>query len=78
MGFHLDKETMRKIKELIVFTIVILIAFWNYTLIFGALKFLVNIIFPFLMGGAIAFVLNVPMSFLERNIFKQDKLKVSA
>lgn len=75
MGFHLDKETMRKIKELIVFTIVILIAFWNYTLIFGALKFLVNIIFPFLMGGAIAFVLNVPMSFLERNIFKQDKLK---
>lgn len=75
MGFHLDKETMRKIKELIVFTIVILIALWNYTLIFGALKFLVNIIFPFLMGGAIAFVLNVPMSFLERNIFKQDKLK---
>ncbi len=75
MGFHLDKETMRKIKELIVFTIVILIALWNYTLIFGALKFLVNIIFPFLMGGEIAFVLNVPMSFLERNIFKQDKLK---
>lgn len=65
----LNKENMRKIRELIVFTIVILIGLWKYTLIVDFLGFILNIIFPFLLGGAIAFILNVPMSFLESKIF---------
>lgn len=65
----LNKENMRKIKELIVFTLVILIALWKYTLVIDFLGFILNIIFPFLLGGAIAFILNVPMSFLEGKIF---------
>ncbi|MCI9440856.1 MAG: AI-2E family transporter [Ruminococcus sp.] len=65
----LNKENMRKIRELIVFTIVILMALWKYTLVVDVLGFVLNIIFPFLLGGAIAFILNVPMSFLERQIF---------
>ncbi len=64
-----NKENMRKIRELIVFTIVILMALWKYTLVVDAIGFILNIIFPFLLGGAIAFILNVPMSFLERKIF---------
>lgn len=66
----LNKENMRKIRELIVFTIVILMALWKYTLVVDVLGFVLNIIFPFLLGGAIAFILNVPMSFLERQIFR--------
>lgn len=31
--------------------------------------------FPFLLGGAIAFVLNVPMNFLEEKIFRNRYLK---
>lgn len=68
----LNKENMRKIRELIVFTIVILMALWKYTLIVDVLGFVLNIIFPFLLGGAIAFILNVPMSFLERQIFGNE------
>lgn len=66
----LNKENMRKIRELIVFTIVILMALWKYTLVVDVIGFILNIIFPFLLGGAIAFILNVPMSFLERTIFR--------
>lgn len=66
----LNKENMRKIRELIVFTIVILMALWKYTLVVDVLGFVLNIIFPFLLGGTIAFILNVPMSFLERQIFR--------
>ena len=66
----LNKENMRKIRELIVFTIVILMALWKYTLVADVIGFILNIIFPFLLGGAIAFILNVPMSFLERTIFR--------
>ncbi len=69
----LNKENMRKIRELIVFTIVILIALWKYTLVVDFLGFIMNIIFPFLLGGAIAFILNVPMSFLEGKIFGNEK-----
>lgn len=75
-GFmNLDRENMRKIKELILFTIIILIALWNYTLIFEAVVFIFGIVFPFLLGGAIAFVLNVPMNFLEEKIFGNRWMK---
>ncbi len=71
----LNKENMRKIKELIVFTTVILIGLWKYTVVLDILGFILKIIMPFLIGGAIAFVLNVPMSFLERHIFGNAKWK---
>lgn len=71
----LDKENMRKIKELIVFTIIILIALWNYNILFEWIGFAFGIIFPFLLGGGIAFVLGVPMKFLEKRIFGNRRLK---
>jgi len=71
----LNKENMRKIRELIVFTIVILIALWKFTLVMDFVRFIFNIIFPFLLGGAIAFILNVPMSFLESKIFGNKNIE---
>lgn len=71
----LDRENMRKMKELIVFTIIILIALWNYNILFGWIRFAFGIIFPFILGGGIAFILNVPMSFLEEKIFYNRYLK---
>lgn len=71
----LDRETMKKLRELILFTIIILIACANYLLIFEAIRFALGIIFPFLLGGAIAFVLNVPMNFFEKLIFKNKYLR---
>lgn len=65
----LDKKTMKKLRELIVFTIVILIALWKYEVVLAGIRYVFGIIFPFLLGGAIAFVLNVPMSFFEKQIF---------
>ena len=72
---NFDKESMKKLRQLILFTIVILIALWNYNIIFGWIRFAFGIIFPFLLGGAIAFVLNVPMNFLEEKIFGNRYLK---
>lgn len=62
-------------RELILFTIIILIALWNYKMIFDAIVFILGIVLPFLVGGAIAFVLNVPMSFFEEKIFYNRHLK---
>ena len=68
----LNKENMKKIRGLILFTILVLVALWNYRLLFSGVKFLGNVVFPFALGGAIAFVLNVPMRFIEEKL-KQRK-----
>lgn len=64
-----NKENLRKIRGLILFTLVVLIALWKYMVVLEALGFLLGIMFPFLLGAAIAFILNVPMHFLEEKLF---------
>lgn len=71
----LDKETVRKIRGLIVFTILVLVAVWNYKLVLSGVRFLWGVIFPFALGGAFAFLLNIPMSFFEKKIFGKAKKK---
>ena len=70
-----NKENLRKIRGLILFTIVVLIALWKYTVVLEALAFILGIMFPFLLGAAIAFILNVPMHFLEEKLFYNKKVK---
>lgn len=72
---NLNKENMRKLRELILFTVIILIALWNYRLLFEWVGAAFRIILPFLLGGGIAFILNIPMSFLEEKIFGNRHLK---
>lgn len=66
---ELNKETIRKIRELIVFTAILIVCLWKYENVLAVLGFVFHVIFPFILGGAIAFVLNVPMNFVERHLF---------
>ena len=70
-----SQVTFRKIRGLIVFTIAILVGLWNFDKVLGVLGLVWEIAAPFVLGGAIAFVINVPMSFLEAKIFGEDKKK---
>ena len=72
---NLDKETIRKIRGLIVFAVIVVMIVWKYEVFFALLGYGVNIILPFLIGGGIAFVLNVPMHFIEEKLFRRKKLK---
>ncbi len=74
----LNKENIKKIRGLVLFTAIVLVAAWNYKAVFQGIKFLGKVIFPFVLGGGIAFVINVPMHFLEEKIFgkaKEEKKK---
>lgn len=71
----LNKENIRKIKGLIFFTILVFVGLWNYKVVYTGVKFLGHVIFPFALGGGIAFILNVPMSFLEEKLFNEGKLR---
>ena len=72
---NLNKENLKKRRGLIVFTVILLIALWNYSLILDVLGQGVGIVYPFLLGGAIAFVINVPMSFFEEKLFQNQMMK---
>ena len=71
----LSKMSIKKIRELIVFTALLVVALWKFDVVLGVLKTMWDIIFPFVLGGAIAFLTNVPMSFLEKKIFENVKKK---
>ena len=72
-----SKLSIKKIRELIVFTALIVVALWKFDVVLGVIKAVWGIIFPFALGGAIAFVINVPMSFLEKKLFGKAKEKGS-
>ena len=69
----LNKKSMKKIRELIVFTAILVVALWKFDTVLEVAKNIWGILFPFVLGGAIAFVINVPMSFLEKKIFGKTK-----
>lgn len=66
---NLNRETMKKLMLLISFTVLLLVGMQRLSAVLGAIGFLWNICFPFILGGAIAFILNVPMSALEGRLF---------
>ncbi len=80
MIVDISKISVKKIRELIVFTAFLVVALWKFDVVLDVLKAIWGIVFPFVLGGAIAFVTNVPMSFLEKKIFgrvkKENKIGV--
>lgn len=72
---ELSNETVRKIRGLIVFAALVIACLWKYDVVVGAIGFVFHIAFPFILGGAIAFVLNVPMNFVQRHLFDEDRIK---
>lgn len=74
---ELNRDTIRKIRGLIVFTALVIVCLWKHEMVFDILGFVFGILFPFILGGAIAFVLNVPMSFIERHLFPEERREKS-
>ena len=72
---NLDRDNLKKIRGLILFTIFVLVALWNYELVFNGIRFVWGVISPFVLGGVIAFIVNIPMRFFEEKIFDKAKVK---
>lgn len=69
----LSRCSMKKIRELIVFTAFLVVALWKFDVVIEVLKSIWKIVFPFALGGVIAFVINEPMSFLEKKMLGKIK-----
>ncbi len=75
----LDKKTIMKIIGIITFAIVLFCALQNLSAVFEGIETVFSYFSAFVAGGAIAFVINVPMRAVESVLFpkcrKLDKLR---
>ena len=71
----MTKKLKKQLMELILFAGLILWAVFNYKLFIDFVGFTFKLVMPLIVGVAIAFIINVPMKSIEKNIFKIDKRK---
>ena len=72
---ELNKENMKKIRWLIAFSVLLYLGVQNLDVVLKYAKIVWGLLLPFVLGGAMAFVLNVPMAFIERHVFGKAKEK---
>lgn len=73
---ELNQKTMKKIQGLILFTVAVVVAGINYQRVLDGIQLFLGMIFPFILGGAISFIFNVPMTFIESRIqIKKDNIR---
>lgn len=71
----LDKENTRQIIKIVIVAIILLAILLNLTQVWNGCKLFLKIISPFIWGLAIAFILNIFMTFYENKVFKFSKSK---
>ena len=74
----LNQENMKKIRKLILFAGIVVLVLLKFDVLWDTLVFFWEIIQPFLVGGMIAFVINLPMNFFENKILLGRKKKKGA
>lgn len=72
-NMKLDKENTKQIIKIVVIAIILLVALLNLESLWNVCKTFLNILSPFVCGIAIAFILNIFMTFYEEKLFKTKK-----
>lgn len=72
---ELNKKTVQTIVGLIVLTLVLAAAIWNYKAFLDGFLWVIGLIFPFILGACMAFILNIPMSLIEKFLFSSKRVK---
>lgn len=74
---ELNKMNTKKILGIITFTVVLFVGLQHIDKVMGVVNILIVLLTPFMIGGGIAFILNVPLKFIERILFTSKKNKKS-
>lgn len=71
-----EKEEMLNMKKILILILAGVFTYWglnNINLLLNLLNTIFDVFFPFLLGGIIAYILNIPMSKIERMLSKFGK-----
>lgn len=70
---NLNKENIKHIRWLILFTVILFLGIQRFDVIIMILKYVWDLLFPFVLGLCIAYLISVPMRFIERVLFTPKK-----
>lgn len=71
-----DKSKVKTYIIISTYTIILAVLLWNYKALFSAIGSCLGLISPFIVAIGIAFVLNIPMKLIEKNLlYKLDSPK---
>ena len=68
---ELNKENMKKIRWLIAFSVLLYLGVQNLDVVLKYVKIVWGLLLPFVLGGAMAFVLHVPSCLLFPLLFQK-------
>ncbi len=68
----MSKETVKALRGLMIFAAVLVLAILNLKEVFLAFGVIITIFKPFIIGAAVAFVINIPMKAIEGLVFKKE------
>lgn len=71
----MNKETVKALRGLMIFAAAVVLAVLHFDKAIVILKLFISILSPFFVGGAMAFIINLPMKYIEDRFFhKKNKL----
>ena len=71
----LNKNNMKKICQLLVFAALLCLVVIHIEEATGVVFTVIDILKPFIIGGVMAFILNIPMRFIENKCFGKSQFK---
>lgn len=70
---ELKQETVKQIRGLIIFTAVLIVCLWKFDVVISAFQFVLNIVYPFLLGGADCICLKCTDELCRTEIIYREK-----
>lgn len=75
MKYYKNQETKR-ILFIITFAVILTAGVFNFDVILNVIRQILSILYPFIVGGVIAFILNVILRQLELKVFKKVSFEI--
>lgn len=70
---EISKQTKKNLLQIVVVGILLYCGIEHFGVVIEAFRFVLGIVMPFVVGGVIAFILNVPMKKIEKHLFAKNK-----
>lgn len=70
---RMNREMKKHILEIVAFAIILYCAIMHLDLVWRFLCSLLSLFLPFILGGSIAFIINVPMKQIEKYVFRKNQ-----
>lgn len=69
----MNRETKKHIIQIIAFAVIFYCAMMHLNIVWSLLCSLISLFLPFILGGSIAFIINVPMKQIEKHLFRKNQ-----